>query len=346
MKALNYKSLLFCLVIVASICLTPVLGQAAISQITESEIFAATADIMKKEKAVDKALTFALVEAAKKGMDPVSISAGLAETLMNTGIELGQDGNELASQICCVLLSWLDEQGVSTAGRARALSQAVMGVRGVSEKHGLDNEVLQASLEKAVMDCAGDMGQVMTRVVGTAFQEEKAETYTPFGYTFLAQAAASMREAEKSLDDIVGTTFSAAEKEGLSSVEIASGLSETLMKTGMSMGQDGADLGGQICCATIRWLDNQGATSPQTARTLSQTVMGIRNAAALEGLDNQLLQSRLENAVMACAGDSGPIMARIVGSAFGGAETFTPPVPTGPEIPGEISDSFDFGASS
>jgi|GEM_PF-4662866 len=333
MKGITVKIALIMLVAAVGLGLAPGAVQAAAGPGSESEILSTAASVLKNGGSVEQALVVGLMAASDSAIPPAEISAGLAESILAAALGKGQDPTKAAVQITCGAIGWLEGQGTPTAERARVVSQVIMGLRAEAYRAGLDSEALRKSLEAGVSQCSQGVGPVMARVVLGAFAEAGAETYTPIGYEFLAQAAAAMRD-EKPLPDIVDRAFTEADKAGLSPVKIASGLSETLMGTGLSMGLEGPQLAGQITCSVILWLEEAGYTTPERARVVAETVLGIRAMAERKGLENKLFQAQIENSVKACAGQMGPIFAKVVGDSFGGeSETFTPPIPKGPGVP-------------
>lgn len=333
MKGITVKTAMIILAAVVGLGLAAGPVKAATGPGSESEILSSATSVFNQGGAVGQALVVGLTAASDSAIPPAEVSAGLAESLLAAALKKGQDPTKTSVQITCTAIEWLEGQGTPTAERARVVSQVVMGLRAEAYRAGLDAEVLRKNLETGVAQCSKGAGPVMARVVLGAFAEAGAETYTPVGYEFLAQAATAMRD-EKPLPDIVDRAFTEADKAGLSPVKIASGLSETLMGTGLSMGQEGPQLAGQITCSVILWLEEAGYTTPEKARVVAESVLGIRAMAERRGLENKLFQSQIENSVKACAGQMGPVFAKVVGDAFGGdSETFTPPIPKGPGVP-------------
>ena len=329
-------------VLVAAVfCFFAPQAESAVPRITNSELFVSASNTYADNKDINATIWGSLDRVSEAGGGTVEVMAGLAEVLMLNGLDAGQDGSALAKEVACSAYGWAAKTNMSTADTARLLSQAILGIRTTAQRRGLDTQLLLTQLQRDVAVCAGDQGQVMARVVGSSFEEETVQTYTPVGYSFLANAAQIYR-ARKAVDSAVDGAFAGADKEGLRPITIASGLSETLMLTGLDAGDNGADLAGQILCAVVRWLNDQGHFGAGKARVTMEALNGIRTVAAREGFDNPLLQNRIENAIAACSGESLPV----VQTQFDGPvalqippEGVHPPIPPG--VPPDVGGDFD-----
>ena len=315
-------------------------AESAVPRITQSEIYVVASSEYSTSKDMKAALWGSLDRVKESGGSAIEIMAGLTEVLMRNGLGAGQDALALSSEIAGAVYSWAVKENMSAADTARLLSQAILGIRTVAQSRGLDMEQLMAQLQRDIAALAGEQGQVMARVVGSSFEEDTVQTYTPVGYSFLADAAKVYR-ARKAIDSAVDGAFAGAEGEGLKAVNIASGLGETLMMTGLDIGVDGPDLAAQIICAVVRWMDNQDRFGPGKARVTMEAVAGIRSVASREGFDNPMLQNRVQNAIDACSGSSTPVVQSQFDSpvALGVPEGVLPPIPPG--TPPDVDDDFD-----
>ena len=319
-------------------------AESAVPRITQSELYVSASGEYSANKDMKAAIGNSLDRVKESGGSSIEVMAGLTEVLMRDGLNAGQDAMALASEITGAVYSWAVKEQMSTADTARLLSQALLGVRTVAQSRGLDMQALMAQLQRDIAALAGDQGQVMARVVGSSFEEDTVQTYTPVGYSFLADAAKLYR-ARKAVDSAVDGAFAGAEKQGLKAVNIASGLGETLMLTGLDIGDNGPDLAAQIICAVVRWIDNQDRFGPGKARVTMEAVAGIRTVASREGFDNPMLQNRVQNAINACSGEGTPVVQTTFDSpvALGVPEGVLPPIPPG--TPPDVDDDFDDGQS-
>ncbi len=345
MKQFFKSGTLVLALVAAALLLAAPQAHSAVPRITQSELFVSASNDYSANKDIKAAVWDSLDQVKETEGSTIEIMAGLAEVLMLAGLDAGIEGEILARDVACSAYTWADRNKLSTADTARLLSQAILGVRTIAQQRDLNMELLLPQLQRDVAACAGDQGPVMARVVGSSFEEETVRTYTPVGYSFLADAAKIYR-ARKAIDSAVDGAFAGAEGEGLKPLTIASGLSETLMLTGLDVGDNGADLAGQILCAVVRWLNDQGRFGAGKARITMEALSGIRMVATREGFDNPLLQNRIENAIAACSGDALPV----VQTQFDGPvaqvippEGVHPPIPPG--TPPDVEDDFDPPAS-
>jgi hypothetical protein len=148
---------------------------------TNVEIIAQANETYRTGKYLDQALKKALEVAQESDIAFEAIAAPLAESLMRTGLEMGQDGVMLAGEICGSIDRNLVSMGVDRAERLRTISQAILGIRASAADKNLNATRVRNQIEIAWTSGAQtkDEADEMMRVIAGTFERPLAEVYTP-----------------------------------------------------------------------------------------------------------------------------------------------------------------------
>ncbi|MHC4676579.1 MAG: hypothetical protein ACYTBZ_29185 [Planctomycetota bacterium] len=170
-------------VFAALISFTPILISAAwcgaAHAATQAEILDRAQRDYRAGQYLIEVISQAVHAALEGGIALEDLAAPLAETLMEAGLQLGQDGTSLTGSISANMFQACTNVGARDASLFRTVSQTTQGIRAAAAKAGLDANRVRVEIKFSLtMASSPEVAQKLARVIDAAYQKSPAETYT------------------------------------------------------------------------------------------------------------------------------------------------------------------------
>jgi hypothetical protein len=148
---------------------------------TQRDIIAGAKAAYALGQSLNAVIAQALKAASAAGVYVPDMVPGLAETLMQTGIDQKRDGVALSGQIASATYSALAAQDADNATILRTMSQTVEGIRAAADRNKLDTAAVLAQINSSLASVGGTLSTQPSQVVNQAYSQAHAETYTAPG---------------------------------------------------------------------------------------------------------------------------------------------------------------------